>query len=197
MRSSALRRLVGAACAAIAVPVVAVAAPAVAATPDRGGFVDSFDNVIKNFCDVPGLTVHNTGTFTAVFLAKTQGSGGLVHFAEHDDLEQTLTFVVDGQDVSFRVKESVLSKDLHVTDNGNGTLSIVVLATGPSTLYGPDGKALARNPGQFRYEILVDDNGTPAFPDDDAFVAYVGTLKESTGRTDDYCAAMVTYLGLG
>ncbi|MEO5708496.1 MAG: hypothetical protein ABIQ59_01550 [Nocardioidaceae bacterium] len=193
--SSVRRRLVGAACAALTVPLVTVAAPATASPPDRGSFVDTIDDVVPDFCDVPGLTVHLTGTFRGVFLVKKQGSGHLVHFAEHDDLDQTISVV--GSNVSFRVKESVLSKDLKVTDNGDGTLSIIVLATGPSTLYGPNGKALARNPGQVRYEILVDDNGTPSFPDDDEFLAYVGAVKDSTGRNDDYCAAMVGYLGLG
>ena len=39
-----------------------------------------------------------------------------------------------------------------MTDNGDGTLTILVLTTGPAAVYGPDGKAIARNPGQVRFE---------------------------------------------
>ena len=47
----------------------------------------------------------------------------------------------------------VVDKDLLVTDNGDGTLTILVLTTGPAAAYGPDGKAIARNPGQARFEL--------------------------------------------
>jgi len=36
-------------------------------------------------------------------------------------------------------------------------------------LYGEDGKAIARDPGQVRAMILVDHGGTPADPFDDVF----------------------------
>jgi hypothetical protein len=61
-------------------------------------------------------------------------------------------------------------------------------------LYGEDGKAIARNPGQARVEILVDHVGTPADPSDDEFLEFLGVVKESTGRTDDFCEAAVPAL---
>jgi hypothetical protein len=87
------------------------------------------------------------------------------------------------------------SDDPNVTDNGDGTLTILVLATGNDVLYGPDGKAIARNPGQIRFEVLIDHGGTPTDPLDDEFVADLGVVKGSTGRSDDFCAASVTALG--
>jgi len=81
-----------------------------------------------------------------------------------------------------------------VTDNGDGTLTILVLGTGNDVVYGPDGKAIARDPGQTRFEILVDDGGTPTDPSDDKFIADLGVVKGSTGRTDDFCAAVVPAL---
>ena len=81
----------------------------------------------------------------------------------------------------------VVNKDLRVTDNGDGTLTILVLATGNDVLYGPDGKAIGRNPGQIRFEILIDHAGTPADPSDDVFLADLGVVKGSTGRSDDFC----------
>ena len=81
-----------------------------------------------------------------------------------------------------------------MTENDDGTLTILVLATGNAVLYGPDGKAIARNPGQTRFEILVDDGGTPNDPSDDEFLARLGTVKESTGRSDDFCEAAIPAL---
>jgi hypothetical protein len=51
--------------------------------------------------------------------------------------------------------ERVLDEDLRVTDNGDGTLTVLVLATGNSTVYDESGKAIARNPGQVRYALLI------------------------------------------
>jgi hypothetical protein len=81
-----------------------------------------------------------------------------------------------------------------VTDNGDGTLTILILATGNDVLYGEDGKAIARNPGQIRFEILVDHGGTPTDPSDDEFLADLGLVKGSTGRSDDFCEAAVPAL---
>ena len=61
-------------------------------------------------------------------------------------------------------------------------------------VYGEDGKAIARNPGQIRFEVLVDHAGTPADPSDDVFLADLGLVKGSTGRSDDFCAAAVPAL---
>jgi hypothetical protein len=84
-------------------------------------------------------------------------------------------------------------KDLRVTD-GDGTLTILVMTTGNAAVYGPDGKAIARNPGQVRFELLIDHGGTPTDPSDDEELAFLGFVKESTGRTDDFCAAVVPVL---
>jgi hypothetical protein len=86
------------------------------------------------------------------------------------------------------------NRDLKVTDNGDGTLTLLVLATGNSILYGMNGEAIARNPGQVRFELLIDHNGTPTDPSDDEFLAFLGIVKESTGRSDDFCAASVAAL---
>lgn len=88
----------------------------------------------------------------------------------------------------------MIDKDKTVTDNGDGTLTIVILATGNAVLYGANGKAIARNPGQLRFAILVDNAGTPTDPFDDEFIEDLGVLKGSTGRSDDFCTAAVAAL---
>lgn len=90
--------------------------------------------------------------------------------------------------------ETTLFKDLKVTDNGNGTLTVLVLATGNLVTYDQSGKAIARNPGQVRFEVLIGDGGTPQDPSDDEFLEFHGNVKGSTGRNDDFCAAAVPAL---
>lgn len=79
-----------------------------------------------------------------------------------------------------------LDKDLAVTENGDGTTTVTVLATGNATLYGPDGKAVARNPGQTRFVIYFDAAGNPT-PGP--------VVKGSTGRSDDFCVGLHSVLG--
>jgi hypothetical protein len=52
---------------------------------------------------------------------------------------------VDGGNTINDVTRS-LFKDLKVTNNGDGTLTILALGIGNATLYGEDGKAIAREP---------------------------------------------------
>ena len=102
---------------------------------------------------------------------------------------ETVTNLANGKSVTSSAK--FIDKDLRVTDNGDGTLTLLILTTGNAVLYGPDGKVIARNPGQERVEILVSDGGTPTDPSDDEFLEFLGVVKESTGRSDDFCAAAV------
>jgi hypothetical protein len=60
-----------------------------------------------------------------------------------------------------------VDKDLSVTDNGDGTLTIVELITGGERTYGDEGSLIASNSGQVRFKVIVDDAGTPSDPSDD------------------------------
>ena len=148
--------------------------------------------VLNNFCDVQGLTVEDALVFDGRVQAVPHGRDRLAYFLEHGKVTQV--FTNPATDKSVTAVARFTEKDLRVTDNGDGTLTILVLVTGNGVVYGEDGKAIARNPGQVRFEILVDHGGTPADPSDDEFLAFLGVVKESTGRTDDFCAAVVPAL---
>jgi hypothetical protein len=64
---------------------------------------------------------------------------------------------------------------------------------GNAVVYGEDGKAIARNPGQIRPELIIDHGGTPNDPSDDQVLSEE-LVKGSTGRTDDFCGAVVPAL---
>jgi hypothetical protein len=191
MRRSRKLRL-GATLALGATAAVMLAAAASAGQIFRETFHEEETLVFTNFCDAPGLTVELAIVRDGRVHAVPHGPDGLPHFGSH--VEQTEVYTNLANDKSVTTVLIGNDKDLRVTDNGDGTLTVLVLATGNAVVYGEDGKAIARNPGQTRFEILVDHGGTPTDPSDDEFLAFLGVVKESTGRTDDFCAAVVPAL---
>jgi hypothetical protein len=169
-----------------------LAAAASAGQIFRETFHEEETLVLTNFCDVPGLTVELAIVRDGRVHAVPHGPDGLPHFGSH--VKQTEVYTNLANDKSVTAVLIGNDKDLRVTDNGDGTLTVLVLATGNAAVYGEDGKAIARNPGQTRFEILVDHGGTPTDPSDDEFLAFLGVVKGSTGRTDDFCAAVVPAL---
>jgi len=169
---------------------VAMAAPVAAAPPEHGTFHDEFSFTESDFCGA-GLEVRFDVVVDGRFLVNRRGRDSLVYFMEHIHRTDTLTNLANGRTITD--DERTVQKDLHVIDNGDGTLTVVVLATGNFTVYGADGRAIARNPGQIRFELLIDHNGTPGDPSDDSELGFT-LLKESTGRNDDACEAAVPAL---
>jgi hypothetical protein len=186
------RRLRLSALLALAVTAAAMLAAGAAAQPpfkehfhDEGTFVD------EDFCGA-GLTVDGAFVTDGSLLVAAHGSDGLAYFLEHLTVNVVYTNRANGKAVTLTVVR--VTHDLRVTDNGDGTLTILVLATGNDVYYGPDGKAIGRNPGQIRFKFLVDHSGTPTDPSDDEFLADLGIVKGSTGRSDDFCEAAVPAL---
>jgi hypothetical protein len=154
-------------------------------------FHEEGSNELQNFCGVAGLNVHETFSTDVRVGAVSQGPDELPHFREHDRQSVVWTNLANGEAVS-----SVLTtngRDLKVTDNGDGTLTVLVQLTGNTTLYA-DGKAIGKDSGQVRFEILIDHGGTPTDPSDDEFITDLGVVKEPTGRNDDFCPTVVPAL---
>lgn len=181
----------------VAVLACCVAASAVLVAQASAGqmFKESYHDegvrVLENFCGAAGLTVSDQFVVDGKLRVVPHGRDGLKYFLDVRKETSVVTNLANGNAVTFVL--TVTAKDLKVTDNGDGTLTILALATGNVVLYGVDGKALARNPGQSRFEILIDHGGTPDDPDDDEFISE-RLVKGSTGRSDDLCAAAVEAL---
>jgi hypothetical protein len=148
--------------------------------------------VHENFCGAAGLTVSDEFVIEGKVRAVAHGPDGQTYFL--DKFKETSVVTNLASDKVVTLVLTVVSKDMTVTDNGDGTLTILVLATGNVVLYGANGKAIARDPGQIRFEILIDHGGTPTDPFDDEFITELGNVKPSTGRNDDLCAAAVAAL---
>jgi hypothetical protein len=171
---------------------VAFAAGASAGKVAHDSFQEERSFVVEDFCGVAGLDVRIDSTMDARVHIVPRGRDQLSYYLQHGTTTETLTNLANGTALTSTAR--VIEKDLRVTDNGDGTLTVLVLATGNATLYGADGKAIARNPGQVRLELLVDDGGTPSDPSDDEVIDFLGTVKDSTGRSDDFCVATVSAL---
>ena len=152
---------------------------------DEGTFVH------QNYCGVAGLTVSDSAVIDGTVRAVAHGPDGLAYFLDHFKQSGAFTNLANSKVVTFVTK--AITKDLKVTDNGDGTLTILMLLTGNAVLYA-DGKAIGSDTGQIRIELLIDDGGTRADPFDDEVIAELGVVKEATGRNDDFCATVVPAL---
>jgi hypothetical protein len=190
-----LARTLGLAAGLAMVGSMALAGGASAEPIERGKFHDEGTFIDHDFCEVAGLDVQGDFVFDNHFLVNPHGPDGLIYFHENYHLTIVFTNLANPANPANTVTsvERAIRKDLRVTDNGDGTLTILELATGNATLYGPDGKAIGRNPGQVRFEFDVDHAGTPTDPSDDVFVEE-RMVKGSTGRSDDFCETAVPAL---
>jgi hypothetical protein len=145
---------------------------------------------IEGFCDTD-MTVRSHFVADITRTLMPRGRDGLIYFTHRLRITETFTNVANGRYVVSTV--TAIDKDLHVRDNGDGTLTILIVTTGNAVISTPDGKAIGRNPGQTRFELVVDHGGTPSDPSDDMELSFE-VVKESTGRTDDFCGVIVPAL---
>ncbi len=192
MPTSTRRRGVIAAAAAAGVAASLVAAPSALARPiENSHFVDEYGFVETDFCGA-GLTIEFTVRDEGHILFNSRKPGT----APYWQLNLSSHRVASNAEGDF-VTEIVrtVDRDHKITVNDDGTLTILVLATGNSTLYDESGKAIARNPGQVRYEAFIDYGDDLADPSDDEFLGVGDIVKGSTGRSDDYCEVALPILG--
>jgi hypothetical protein len=179
----------------LAAALLAVLVLAVPALADPGRVIkedvhEEFFNEIEAFCETD-MVVESHLVVDGTTTIMPRGRDGLIYFANRLSITETFTNVDNGNFVVSTV--NLIDKDLRVTDNGDGTLTILILSTGNAVIYNSDGKAIGRNPGQVRFELVVDHGGTPTDPSDDTEISFE-QVKGSTGRTDDFCEVVVPAL---
>jgi hypothetical protein len=179
---------------------IAAAAPASAKPLEHDHFVDSGSKIAQDadplFCsgivDFPVL--HEWNAEGMVLLVER--GDGLIYGKSVVQATDVWTNTLN--DKTLTVTRSGQDRDRHVTDNGDGTLTIEVAVSGVHKAYGPDGERLFIDAGTFSFEILIDAAGTPADPSDDQFIEFLGETG-SHGRMDtinrDFCQDLVTFLG--
>ncbi len=176
---------------ALAGSTAAVAGPVL----EKEHFHDVWSEVEEDFCDE--LTVRIDGDLRGNILFVRHGADGLAYWSI--SVHGTIRWTNVDNGLSVLSRFAVRDMDHDVVDNGDGTLTITVLVTGGQQFWGPDGRLLFNDPGQIRYQVLIDHGGTPDDPSDDEFLEDLGIVKGSTGRNDtvdrDFCEDMVALIG--
>jgi hypothetical protein len=189
----ALLRTVMTAGAVTVLTVSSTVGLATAAPLERGRVHDSGSEVVED-C---GLTLRHDFEVDVTFLFNFHGPDGLGYQLETFHGTESFTNVVNDQ--SYTNVFTQVVKDLKVTDNGDGTLTLLVMGAGVSKWFGPDGELLFIDSGTFRFELLIDHGGTPTDPSDDEELEFLGVVKDLTGRTDtdgrDFCADLHEFIG--
>jgi len=153
------RTLISAVLLGVVLPIIVSSAPASAKLIERGEFHEVFTGVIDDFCDVPGFTVSFEIVADGAYSLTSRGRDGLVYFMDHTTSWQTTTNLDNG--LSVVDKTRVVDKDLHVTDNGDGTLTIVILLTGPRPCTGLTARP---SPATRARSVSSSSSTTPAHP---------------------------------
>lgn len=167
--------------------VVLLGTTASAALVSNIRFHDTFSEVSHDFCG--DMHVRTDYDVYVHELGRTKGSGELLYFLDNAHGTISDTNLVTGK--SFTNTFAINDKDQSVTDNGDGTITIVGIGTGVNQYFGPDGELLFVDAGLTQFQLEIDINGTPNDVSDDTFVEGSFQLLKQTGRQDtlgrDYC----------
>jgi hypothetical protein len=143
-----------------------------------------------------GLTLQHDLVVDGHFLLVPHGRDGLAYGSEQVRGTDTFTNLANGH--TFVITFTVPSRDLRVTDNGDGTLTIVGQGAGNAVVSGSHSSVVLRDPGMTRVSFMVDHAGTPTDPSDDEVIeGSFRVVKESTGRSDlgDFCEDLLLIAG--
>jgi hypothetical protein len=172
---------------------VLASTPATAQPIDKGHFDDVFTSDVYD-CD--GTPAQDAGDVSGNFLFNQRGSSAFPYFRE--SLHGTVVTINLETGGTFTNVFTANSRDHVITDNGDGTITITVFASGGSRFYDTDGNLVLKDPGQTRFAFDVDYSGTPSDPSDDVEVpGSFRVVRASTGNSDlsdrNFCADLVEF----
>jgi hypothetical protein len=167
--------------------------PATAAPIDKGHFHDVFTGDVYDDC---GFLAQDSGDVSGNFLFNQRGSSPFPYYRESVHGSVVTTNLATGG--TYTNVFTANSKDQTIVDNGDGTITITVFASGGSRYYDKDGNFVLKDPGEVRFAFDIDYMGTPGNPDDDELVADSFRLvRSSTGNSDfsdrDFCADLLEF----
>ena len=180
--------------ASVATVVAVLAGPSAdAKVVGKEHFTDSFTSDVYD-CD--GIPAQDSGTVRGNLTVVQRGSGAFPYFNEHVAGSVVTTNLSTGG--TFTNVFSANTRDHKITDNGDGTITIVSYAAGGSRFYDQFGKLVLKDPGTVRFAFDVDYNGTPSNPEDDIEVPdSFRIVRPSTGNSDlsgrDFCADLARF----
>ena len=167
--------------------------PATAKPLDKGHFHDVFTS---DEYDCDGTRAQDAFDVSGNFLGNLRGSSAFPYFQETVHGTVVTTNLETGG--TFAQIFAAHFKDQTIVDNGDGTITITVFASGGTRYYDTDGNFVLKDPGGNRFAFDVDYNGTPSDPSDDEFIEdSFRVVRASTGNSDfsdrDFCADLVEF----
>jgi hypothetical protein len=194
-----------AALSATALAAAALSSPAQAKKVESGHFIDEFEGQVPDdvylcqFTEDPadgGVLAVDSGRVRVNFLLNQRGSGEFPYYRESVHGSVVTTNLETGGTFTQVFRNN--SRDHQITDNGDGTITITVYASGGTRFYDQDGNFVLKDPGGVRFAFDVDYNGTPSDPSDDTEVEDSFRLvRASTGNSDfserNFCEDLLTY----
>ena len=143
----------------------------------------------EDTCDIAGLTVEVVGS--GDWSGRTELRGGLPYDQSHG--VDTEVFTNLGNDKSATIVSKGNQVALHVTDNGDGTLTVVYLFTSITDAYDDQGDVIAHGAGSLTVRSVWDHAGTISDIGDDVPLSF--ELLRSSGSDvstcDDVIAALI------
>jgi hypothetical protein len=166
-------------------------APASARPLDKG----HFDDVFTGTFDCNGTPTQVDGNAHINFTFVQRGPGQTYY---RESVRGTNVYTNLDTGGTFTEIFTVNSRDHRITDNGDGTLTILSQGSGSDRYYDTDGNLVLNDPGQVRFQFLVDEMGTPDNRfDDEEIDGTFEVVRESTGRNDtqgrDFCEDLVAF----
>ena len=167
--------------------------PATAKPIDKGHFHDVFTSDVYD-CD--GTKAQDSGDVSGNFVFNQRGSSAFPYYRE--SVRGTIVTTNLENDGTYTNVFTANGRDHKIVNNGDGTITITTFASGGSRFYDQNGKLVLKDPGQFRFAVDIDFNGTPGDPSDDVEVPdSFRVVRDSTGRNDlegrDFCADLVEF----
>ncbi len=167
--------------------------PATGKPLEKGHFHDEFTGAAYD-CD--GTPAQDAVDVFGNFLGNQRGSSAFPYFQETVRGTVVTTNLETGG--TYTNVFASHSKDQTIVDNGDGTITITVYASGGSRFYDADGNLVLKDPGAFWFAFDVDYNGTPSDPFDDEEVPNSWrVVRPSTGNSDfsdrDFCTDLVEF----
>ena len=187
------RQVLFAAICCSAVGAVVAGTPASAQPIDKGHFHDVFTGDVYD-CD--GIPAQDSGDISGNFVFNQRGSSPFPYYRE--SLHGTVMTTNLETGGTFTNIFTANSRDHSIVDNGDGTITITVFASGGSRRYDANGNLVLRETGQLRFAVDIDYNGTPGDPSDDVEVPdSFRIVRPFTGHSDisggDFCAALAEF----
>lgn len=164
-----------------------------AAPIEQGRFDEQSSWIVRRYCGDLRVLIdfHDQG----VFVGRPAGTELFLRFTVSHHGASTHTNLATGR--AFTFVWNYLEQDIKVTDNGDGTVSVLSQLPGPETIYGPDGQLLSTSGGTMRLLTVIDFAATPLDPSDDQFVRQ--ELVSSNGGKPqpafNYCDSFHTLTG--